>query len=326
MSKQPSPHDAVFHRALEKPVHAASQLRSVLPPALVRRLDLDQLALAPESFVDAVLRWRHGDLLFTTRLDGHDAYVYLLIEHQSSSDPLMALRMLRYVMRIWDRHLDLNPTATKLPAVIPLVVYHQRDHRQWNAPTQLLDLVDLDPDTAEATREYLPQFAFLLDDLTVVQEQALRARPLTPLARMTLLLLKITAGNPHLVADLSRWEDQLQAVLAGSVDDLVAVLTYIESVSDVPADDLRDLVAKLGPKAQEAHMTIAERYRTEGRVEGRTEGRVEGRVEALVQLLTAKFGPLPPAALDTLHAASTDQLETWTGRLLNATTLEEVLR
>ena len=45
-----------------------------------------------------------------------------------------------------------------------------------------------------------------------------------------------------------------------------------------------------------------------------------------MQLLTLKFGPLPPAALDTVQAASSDQLETWTARVLTADTLATVLR
>ncbi|HEY8454110.1 MAG TPA: Rpn family recombination-promoting nuclease/putative transposase [Actinopolymorphaceae bacterium] len=83
MSGQPSPHDAVFRRVLGEPANAASQLRPVLPAALVMRLDLDRLARVPGSFVDPTLRWRHSDLLFTAPLDGRQAFVYVLIEHQS---------------------------------------------------------------------------------------------------------------------------------------------------------------------------------------------------------------------------------------------------
>jgi predicted transposase YdaD len=59
----------------------------------------------PGSFVDEALRWRHSEVLFTAPLDGHDALLYVLIEHQSSDDPLMVFRMLRYVTRIWDQRL-----------------------------------------------------------------------------------------------------------------------------------------------------------------------------------------------------------------------------
>jgi hypothetical protein len=36
------------------------------------------------------LKWRYSDLLFTAPLDGRDAFVYLLVEHQSSADPLLS--------------------------------------------------------------------------------------------------------------------------------------------------------------------------------------------------------------------------------------------
>jgi predicted transposase/invertase (TIGR01784 family) len=293
----------------------------VLPRTLVDRLDLDRLTRVPGSFVDSTLRWRHSDLLFTARLQGREAFVYVLVEHQSGTDPLMPFRMLRYLVRIWDRYLVEHPEATRLPAVIPLVVHHNR--RQWSGPTDVRDLLDLDPEVAEAAREHLPQFRFLLDDLAVLDEQALRARPLTPPVRITLLLLKIAAGNPRLADDLRRWADDLRAVLdrPGGVEDFVALLTYIETVGEAPTDELHDLVAQLGPEAEEAYVTTAEMLRAEG--EARGEAR--GRAEALRQLLTLKFGPLPPAAADAVRTASTGQLETWTARVLTADTLDEVL-
>jgi predicted transposase YdaD len=82
----------VFRRIFGVPANAASQLRAVLPPDLAARLDLGRLTPVPASFVDEALKWRYSDLLFTAPLDGRDAYVYLLAEHQSSADPLMSLR------------------------------------------------------------------------------------------------------------------------------------------------------------------------------------------------------------------------------------------
>jgi hypothetical protein len=204
-----------------------------------------------------------------------------------------------------------------LPAVIPLVVHHNR--RPWTSPVQLLDLLDLDRAAASAAREYLPRFRFLLDDLARLDEQALRARPLTPPARITLLLLKIAAGNARLAADLRRWSDDLRAILdrPGGTEEFAALLRYIEPVSEAPADELRSLVTALGHDAEEAYVTTAEMLRAEGEARGRS--------EALVQLLTLKFGQPSRRVLDTLHAASTSQLQTWTARVLTADTLEEVL-
>ncbi|PZF82390.1 Rpn family recombination-promoting nuclease/putative transposase [Jiangella anatolica] len=313
MSNQPNPHDAVFRRVLGEPVNAASQLRAVLPAGLSGRLDLDQLARVPGSFVDAALRWRHSDLLFTAPVKGGDVLLYVLIEHQSSTDPLMPFRMLRYVVRIWDRYLAEHPDATRLPAVIPLVVHHNR--RPWSGPADIVELLDLDAEAVDAAREHLPRFRFLLDDLARLDQRALRARPLTPPARITLLLLKIAAGNARLADDLRDWTDDLRQILtgAGGIDDFLALLTYIETVGETPTDQLHQLFTQLGPEEEEAYVTTAEMLRA------------EGHAKALVQLLTLKFGPLTQSTLDTVHAASSAQLESWTARVLTAQTLDDVL-
>lgn len=118
---QLTPHDPVFRRIFGVPENMASQLRAVLPPEVTARLDLGRLAPVPATFVDEALKRRHSDLLFTAPLDGREAFVYLLAEHQSSSDPLMAFRMLRYVTRIWDQYkwAELH------------LMQHSADSRKW---------------------------------------------------------------------------------------------------------------------------------------------------------------------------------------------------
>jgi hypothetical protein len=317
---QPTPHDAVFRQVFGVPANAASQLRAVLPLGLADRLDLDRLARVPGSFVDEALKWRHSDLLFTAPLDGRDAFVYVLVEHQSSADPLMAFRMLRYVTRIWDQQLRDRPRARQLPAVIPLVVHHGRS--QWTNPVQLLELIDLDPAARQAMQPYLPHFEFLLDDLGALDARQLVDRELTPAALITLLLLKTAAGNPRITAELRPWAGQLRAVLdqPGGGEAFTALLTYIELVSEAPADELRALAASLGPDAEEAYVTTAEMLRAEG--EARSEAR--WRAEALVEMLTVKFGPLPESVAKTVHAASAGQIKAWAARAVTAETLDQV--
>ncbi|WP_179758729.1 DUF4351 domain-containing protein [Microlunatus parietis] len=58
----------------------------------------------------------------------------------------------------------------------------------------------------------------------------------------------------------------------------------------------------------------------------RAEGRAEGLADALVRQLEHRFGPLSRTALDTIHVAPADQLQTWSLRVLDATSLDDVLR
>jgi predicted transposase YdaD len=88
MSSQPSAHDAVFRRVLGEPANPASQLRAVLPGALVDRLDLARLTLVSGSFIDATLRWRHSDLLFTVPLQGVRRWSMLSSSTRAAADTL----------------------------------------------------------------------------------------------------------------------------------------------------------------------------------------------------------------------------------------------
>ena len=60
--------------------------------------------------------------------------------------------------------------------------------------------------------------------------------------------------------------------------------------------------------------------------EGKQEGRQKEAVALLCRQLEHRFGPLPAATRQQIEAADIPTLETWSLRLLDATSLEEVLR
>ena len=58
------------------------------------RIDWNALRLVPGGFVQENLAERFTDLLHATTLDGRDARIYLLFEHLSTVDRLVAFRLL----------------------------------------------------------------------------------------------------------------------------------------------------------------------------------------------------------------------------------------
>jgi hypothetical protein len=126
----------------------------------------------------------------------------ILLEHQSTADHWMVLRLLRYVVRIWEHWLREHPEARRLPAVVPVVVSH--DPQGWRAPVGLEEALDVDGATLEALRPHLPLFRMVLDDLTGTSDDALRARAASALARVVLGLLK------H-ARDFGRFHDEMVA-------------------------------------------------------------------------------------------------------------------
>ncbi|MFV9645054.1 MAG: Rpn family recombination-promoting nuclease/putative transposase [Desulfobacterales bacterium] len=77
-------------------------LRHYLPENVVGLLDLDSLEYTKDTFVDRHLKEYFSDLLLKLYLkDGSPGYVYILFEHKSYQEPLIAFHILRYMVKGW---------------------------------------------------------------------------------------------------------------------------------------------------------------------------------------------------------------------------------
>ncbi len=65
------------------------------------------------------------------------AYIYILLEHQSSPDRHMAFRLMRYAIAVMQRHLDKG--YAQLPLVVPFLFCHGRAS-PWPCPLNWLAL------------------------------------------------------------------------------------------------------------------------------------------------------------------------------------------
>lgn len=174
-----TPHDALFRETFSRPSRAMSLVKAAFAPEVVRHLDTGSAALAPGTFIDAELRSRHSDLLFRVRLSGREAFAYLLLEHQSTSDPLMPYRMLRYMLGIWERWMKDHPAATQLPVILPLVVSH--DPKGWRGAATLGAVYDLAAETLADLEPWVPMFHLAVDDLSAKDDAELgEGEPKTP--------------------------------------------------------------------------------------------------------------------------------------------------
>jgi predicted transposase YdaD len=325
------PHDTLFRETFGVPEHARGELTTVLPPALVARLDWATLRAESASFVSMGEQKRHADVLLSVGVrGGGEVLVYVLLEHQSTADPWMVLRLLRYMVRIWERWLRDHPETRRLPPVVPVVVSH--DPQGWRVPVGLEEALDIDDATLKALRAHLPLFRMVLDDLTAVSDDALRRRAASTLARVTLGLLKHARDFGRFHREMARWTAILVEMLTGpgGRDAFASVLRYIYLVNDqVPPQKVAEQLGRLlGAGAKEAYVTYGEQLIQQGMERGREEGLGEGlrqgQVKLLRKQLEQRFGPLSELALKRLQTAGDEDLDRWAGRVLTAGTLDEV--
>ncbi len=293
----------------------------MLRAAIAAQIDWSTLALVPGSFVDPALKELRTDLLFSATLAGQRVLVYVLLEHQSRADPFMPLRLLAYMVRIWEHERRERPEAKLLPAILPVVVSH--DDARWSAPTSFAELLDAPPELNGLIRSHMVDFEMVLDDLTEARDDELRGRAMTALGRVALFCLQRARGSPDFVAELERWSDILREVVdaPSGVAALGAILRYISHTTQVHPERLRELAVALGPKGEVAMSTAAEIWTKEGEAKGRAEGKAEG-VLSVLEARGLAVGQEQRARI--LGCSDLAVLEQWLRRAVTAAATDDV--
>ena len=76
--------------------------------------------IARDSFIDPDMQAQQSDLLYQVRLQGgQDAFVYLPAEHKSYVYSKVALQLLGYLVRIWEREVK---NQRPLRPIVPIVI------------------------------------------------------------------------------------------------------------------------------------------------------------------------------------------------------------
>ena len=135
-----NPHDKLFKRSFGDPITTANFLRHELSGPLARAIDWETLKLESGSFVDSQYRSSESDLLFSTLVGDKPARIYLLFEHQRTLERTIALRLLRYMVRIWER-CHTSDSYQTLPVILPVVLAHNGEH--WDIPVNFARLLDI---------------------------------------------------------------------------------------------------------------------------------------------------------------------------------------
>jgi hypothetical protein len=321
------PHDLFVRFTFDHPERAAAGLRAALPSYVVDQVDWSSLRRVPGSVVDVELRETEIDLLFSARLSsGRPVLFYILLEHQSSVDRWMGLRMLRYVVRQLEHWRQEHPGGGLLPVIIPVVLYHGPES-PWTAPLRVEELFDLpaEGEQPERWRALVPRFEYRVDDLTAQRAEALMARPGPPLVRLALLALRY-GRTEELAERLPTWEAllvQLHAAPNG-VDGLTVLFQYLlrvggEGIQPATAAVLKDVLGS--QRAEE----LMESWLDMHFERGRQQGKAEGRAESLLRVLSARRIHIDDVSRHRIISCTDlTTLDQWFDRALSATRLADV--
>jgi predicted transposase YdaD len=319
------PYERSFRNTFSTPENATQLIRGNLPVDISERIDWASIEDISGFFFDKESAWRHKDLLFRASLAGREAYIYLLLEHQRTSESQIAVQLLGYLARIWEKVLINKPKTKEIPPVIPLVFYHGA--KGWHAAKSFRDLIDFDDHLIRAIAPQIPDYRYIFDNLSDQSDEQLQARVLGEVGMLALLFLQRLPDHPDPEAVLRIVTNLATSVVTAPsrVESLGMLVWYAFRASDPDTSRLRQWIeANVGEHVIEAYKTSAERMTEETRKTALAEGRAEGRAEMLRRLLTLKFGALSAESEARLGKASVSDLDRWAERVLSAQRIDDV--
>lgn len=331
-----NPHDGLVKHVFSNPEAAEAELRLLLPAALTEQLDWKTLEVEPSSFVDAALRHRASDMLFSIECKGTDSrvLVYVLMEHQSSPDAMMAVRFLVYLARLYERYLRQHVGTKTVPLVVPLLLY--QGSSGWTLPRRLSELLDAPVALLEAMPSPV-ELEFAVDDLehstldadlTRAQLLGTRGLVLAEMARTMLWLHR----HPHATdgeraARLSILRDVVEQ--AFGTEAVRPFFTYFLSVFGLESPVGAIMLQSASAETDQMYTTIRDELlakgRAEGLVEGAMKGKAEGKAAMLERLLLARGIALTEELRDRVRTCADESLlDRWFDRAIAAATATEV--
>ncbi len=304
--------DSLYHRLFSHPLMVEGLVREFVPEAMAAGIDFSRMEMVPAKFHARRGKRRDGDVIWRlpTR-DGPDIYLYILLEFQSKIDRWMSVRMQVYVGLLWQqiiRELKLKGQDT-LPPVLPIVLYN--GDRSWNAPTELADLITLPADSA--LWHWQPRVRYyLLDESAFPRDELAR--------RESLAALLFRLEHCHEPDELIGLIDEAVNWFRQHPDYDTLQHLFTEVVQQA-ARGLKDQGAAVAiPEGmQEVRTMLATRVQ-----EWTRKWKDEGKADTLLRQLLRRDKALPAGLEDRIRAASSDELDVWTDRLVDGKSLTEI--
>jgi recombination-promoting nuclease RpnB len=256
-----------------------------LPEDLCKAVDLQTLEPQPSSYIYAIRQESTMDLLYRVKQRHSYGFLYLIVEHQSTADRLMPLRIHKYECNAIDQHVKRTQDKKSVPLVYSIVIYHAP--RPYPYSIDIRELVNSD---SSLVNQYVPQSRFLLLDLSQMDDTQIDKK--SCLGVMFYMLKYIFEKD--LLTYILDIADNLKSLYeAGNSHFVSIVLQYAMERGEIGEHKAFSELVYSRISAYEGGkiMTLGEQLRAEGRIEGRTEGHFEEKLQVALRALAVGAEP-----------------------------------
>ena len=261
-SKYKMTHDKLFKRCMADTTVASEFIESYLPKEVLDVINLSTLKLEKSDFADAVLGNGVSDVLYSVKWKERTGYISLLLEHQSQSDKLMALRIMKYILKICDLYISQNNgKELPLPPIVPLIIYTGKT--SYTATRSFYDLFE----EPEMIKKFCPEPKVLI--LKDIKDLNVREK----IHSGVVLSLMQKIHKQDILPDLEFLMPFLQIVMRTNLHIGENLLKYVLDNAECKDDEqVMQLFVDVTPQEYRGHMrTIGDQIRERGKIEGKIE-------------------------------------------------------
>ena len=281
-------HDVFVKKAMSDKNVAREFFEANLPQDILSQVDLSTLKQEKENYFDNTLGNGIVDLIYSVNFGLDKGYLIALVEHQSTQDYKMPLRIMKYVLRICDDYLKKNKGG-KIPLIYPILFYSGQ--KKYTAPLSLYSLFA----NSERAKEFLTKPIQLVESSNF-QKDDIRGRNYAGL--MMYFMSKIRERDifpfiHEVIESITKISED------GDIAYIESILYYILEKADSEKVDgiFSEFKKAVTIEHSEVIMTIAERLEQRGVLKGKEvgiqigieKGREEGIKKVAVNMLLKKL-------------------------------------
>ncbi len=252
-------------------------LLEIIGSDVVALLDFRKVQRVDTTFIADNFRQQEPDMVFLLPFKDDnetEVMIYILIEHQSTVDPVMGFRLLFYMCHIWDQQRqkwvseNVPKSAWRFRPIIPVLFYTGEE--RWQVLPSLETLMD----APEVLTRFIPRFETLFLDVKSVSDETL-LKTERPFGWLMTLLKQEFADETAFIAALERLGVHLDTLSDADKELWKQAIYYLYLLifcrrSTSERETLEEIVSEhqesLQLSAEEARQmqTIAEYYLEQG--------------------------------------------------------------
>jgi predicted transposase/invertase (TIGR01784 family) len=276
-------HDHSYKQLFSQVEIVRDLLTDFVPSDWLPHLRLETLEPWKTSFVAENNEERRNDVIWRVRFtEDQWLFIYILIEFQSKSDRLMALRIMVYMGLLYQELVKSGQVkfGELLPPILPIVIYN--GSAKWTASIQMADLISPTPKGFEKFRPQLEYY--LLDEQREDESSAFNKKNLVA-AIIALEKTKNKENFRELTSLMTDWiKEPEQTNIRRAFFVWIKRTILAKKQTDYKICENLDNLSEVNPMLSDNVQLWIHEWLAEGETKGEAKGEARGEVRAIVKM------------------------------------------